>query len=290
MRSWLAMLMLAGMPAMAADHVLVIGVDGLSPDGLKRAATPNMDRLIREGAVAWAARAVMPTSSSSNWASMIMGAGPEQHGVTSNDWKPDKFEIAPTAKGPGGIFPTMFALLREQRPGARSAVFYDWSDFGRLIEPGIANVQRHVKGPEAAAKATADWIREHKPHMCFVQLDHVDGAGHKHGWISAEYDKAVELTDRLVGDLIKALEEVGIRGRTVVMITSDHGGLGTKHGGATQAEIEIPIVISGPGVKAGHTVQGPVNVYDVAPTVVELLGLKAHPAWIGRVISEALAR
>ena len=49
-------------------------------------------------------------------ASMIMGAGPEQHGVTSNEWETNKFEIAPTVVGPGGMFPTIFGLLRAQRP------------------------------------------------------------------------------------------------------------------------------------------------------------------------------
>lgn len=288
MRTWIAALALTLAPAFAADHVVIIGIDGLSPDGLKRAATPNIDRLIREGAVSWTARAVMPTSSSSNWASMIMGAGPEQHGITSNEWQPDKFSIAPTAKGPGGIFPTMFALVREQRPQARSAAFYDWEGFGRLMEPGIAAAQKHVKGPEAAAKATADWIREHRPHLCFLQLDHVDGAGHKSGWISANYDRAVELADRLVGEVLAALESAGIRNQTVVIISSDHGGLGTKHGGETMAEIEIPLVLSGPGVRRGHTIEGPVNVFDVAPTVIRLLGLKPHPAWIGKPVTEAL--
>lgn len=288
MRTFFTTLALLVAPVFAAEHVVVIGVDGLSPEGLKRATTPNMDRLIRDGAVSWTARAVMPTSSSSNWASMIMGAGPEQHGVTSNDWQPDKFNIAPTAKGPGGIFPTMFALLREQRPQARSAAFYDWDGFGRLMEPGIASVQKHVKGPEAAAKAAADWIREQRPHLCFLQLDHVDGAGHKSGWISPEYDRAVELADRLVGEVLTALESAGIRNQTVVIISSDHGGDGTKHGGETMAEIEIPLVISGPGVRRGYTIKGPVNVFDVAPTVLRLLGLQPHPAWIGKPVAEAL--
>lgn len=288
MRTFFTTLALLVAPVFAAEHVVVIGVDGLSPEGLKRATTPNMDRLIRDGAVSWTARAVMPTSSSSNWASMIMGAGPEQHGVTSNDWQPDKFNIKPTAKGPGGIFPTMFALLREQRPQARSAAFYDWDGFGRLMEPGIASVQKHVKGPEAAAKAAADWIREQRPHLCFLQLDHVDGAGHKSGWISPEYDRAVELADRLVGEVLTALESAGIRNQTVVIISSDHGGDGTKHGGETMAEIEIPLVISGPGVRRGYTIKGPVNVFDVAPTVLRLLGLQPHPAWIGKPVAEAL--
>jgi predicted AlkP superfamily pyrophosphatase or phosphodiesterase len=289
-KTWVAVLMLMVMPAVAAEHVLVIGVDGLSPEGLKRAATPNIDRLIRAGSVTWTARAVMPTSSSSNWASMIMGAGPEQHGITSNDWQPDKFAIPPTVKGPGGLFPTMFLLLRQQRPEARIAAYYDWDGLGRLMEPGIAQVQKHVKGPEAAARATAAWIREHRPHLCFLQLDHVDGAGHKSGWISPEYDRAVELTDRLVGELMAALEAAGIREKTAVLITSDHGGLEKKHGGDTLAEIQIPLVFSGEGIRAGRVIEGPVNVYDVAPTVVELLGLKAHPGWIGRPVAEALQR
>jgi len=46
---------------------------------------------MREGAWTLHARGVMPTVSSPNWASMIMGAGPEQHGVTSIDWQPYKF-------------------------------------------------------------------------------------------------------------------------------------------------------------------------------------------------------
>src|SRR6516164_906642 len=96
------------------EHVVVIGVDGLSPEGIRRAKTPVLHRMMAEGASTLHARGVMPTVSSPNWASMIMGAGPEQHGVTSNDWKPGKGAISPTAVGPGGIFPTMFGLLRQQ--------------------------------------------------------------------------------------------------------------------------------------------------------------------------------
>ena len=106
-----------------ARHVVIIGVDGLSPDGIQKATTPTLHRMIKAGSSTLHARAVMPTVSSPNWASMIMGAGPEQHGVTTNDWQPDKFEIVPTATGPGGMFPTIFGLLRAQRPARRLAVF-----------------------------------------------------------------------------------------------------------------------------------------------------------------------
>ena len=71
-----------------ARHVVLIGVDGLSPRGILETDTPHLRALARRGAHTWRARAVMPTSSSPNWASMIMGAGPEQHGVTSTTGSP----------------------------------------------------------------------------------------------------------------------------------------------------------------------------------------------------------
>src|SRR6478672_7994608 len=83
-------------------RVVLLGIDSLGSSGLAAARTPNLDGLRRQGTWTMHARGVMPTSSSPNWASMIMGAGPEQHGVTSNDWMPDKFEIAPVVRGKGG--------------------------------------------------------------------------------------------------------------------------------------------------------------------------------------------
>src|ERR1043166_4879415 len=121
-------------------HLVVVGCDGMSPDGVLKAKSPVMHRLMKEGAWSLHARGVMPTSSSPNWASMIMGAGPEQHGVTSNDWQPDKFDITPIATGSGGIFPTIFGVLREQQPGAIMGVFHDWNDFGRLFERKAVDV------------------------------------------------------------------------------------------------------------------------------------------------------
>ncbi len=49
-------------------------------------------------------RAVLPTVSSPNWASMIMGVGPEQHGITSNEWERDEHVLPPVNEGPEKIF------------------------------------------------------------------------------------------------------------------------------------------------------------------------------------------
>ena len=72
-----------------AKHVIVIGIDGMSPNGILTASTRTLDNLMQQGAYTLNARAVLPTSSSTNWATMVSGAGPEQHGVTSNDWERD---------------------------------------------------------------------------------------------------------------------------------------------------------------------------------------------------------
>src|SRR5205814_1178877 len=103
------------------EHVLIIGCDGFGSLGFTASNSPVLHRLMRGGAFTLHARGVMPTSSSPNWASMIMGAGPEQHGITSNDWETNKYEIAPVVRGSGGIFPTIFGVLREQRPDAQIA-------------------------------------------------------------------------------------------------------------------------------------------------------------------------
>lgn len=273
--------------AAATRHFIIIGCDGLSPDGVRRAKTPVMDRLMAEGAFTLRARAVMPTSSSPNWASMIMGAGPEQHGVTSNDWKPDTFDIAPTVKGPGGIFPTIFSVLREQRPAVVTGVFHDWGDFGRLFERDRVNRIEDSEGPTNAVRHALAWFREARPDFLFIHLDHVDHAGHAHGHGTPEYYASVEVADRLIGEVLSTLEDLRLLSRTTVLVTSDHGGINKDHGGATQAEIEIPWILRGPGVRRGHEITTPVNTYDTAATVAHRLGVKPPSAWLGRPVREA---
>ena len=206
-------LLVAGAPAQVR-HVVVVGVDGLSPDGLLRAEAPHLKRLQSQGAWTLRARAVMPTSSGPNWASMIMGAGPEQHGVTSNDWRPDKYDIAPTVRGPGGIFPTIFSVLREQMPGATLGVFHDWGGYGHLFERQAVDVIEDTAGPTNTTQRAVEFIHRRKPTLTFIHLDHVDGAGHKYGHGTPEYYAAVAMADELIGEVMGAIEKAGIKDHT----------------------------------------------------------------------------
>ncbi len=270
-----------------AKHLVVVGVDGLSPDGILRAEAPNLKRLREQGAWTFHARGVMPTSSSPNWASMIMGAGPEQHGVTSNDWQPNKFDISPIATGSGGIFPTIFGVLREQRPSAVMGVFHDWNDYGRLFERQAVNVIKDTDGPTNAVREAAAFWKDNQAAFTFIHLDHVDHAGHEFGHGTPHYYASVEVADQLIGEAIAALRSAGMWEQTILIVTSDHGGKGKGHGGATMGEIEIPWLITGPGVKAGHEIKSPVSTCDTAATIAYVFKLKQPDAWIGRPVREA---
>jgi predicted AlkP superfamily pyrophosphatase or phosphodiesterase len=274
--------------AAPSEHILIVGCDGFGSVGFTPSNTPVLHQLMREGSYTLHARGVMPTSSSPNWASIIMGAGPEQHGVTSNDWETNKYEIPPVATGMGPMFPTIFGTLRQQRPDAYIACVHDWDGFGRLMEPRAMDLLENVKESPKTARRAGEVLRQHKPTFLFVHFDEVDHAGHEFGWKSPEYFKAVEEVDGLIGNLLGALKEAGIRENTVVIMTADHGGKGKSHGEPTMEELEIPVIMAGPGIKRGHEIMSPVNTYDTAATVARLFGLKAPGVWIGRAVTEAL--
>lgn len=279
------------LPAQAqVKHMVVIGVDGLSPDGVRKAQVPHLNRLMKEGAWTLQGRGVMPTSSSPNWASMIMGAGPEQHGVTSNDWKTNKFEIPPTVVGPGGIFPTIYGVLRQQKPNAVIGVFHDWGDYGRLFERQMVDVIENPPGPTNTVSRAVEFIKARKPTFTFIHLDHVDHAGHHDGHGTPAYYESVGVADKLIGQVLEAIEQAGMKKNTIVLVTADHGGHAKGHGDPIMADLEIPWIITGPGVRTGHQIQSHVNTYDTASTIAHVFRLKQPEAWIAKPVLEAFTK
>ncbi len=87
MRYLLYLILLLSLTSHAQKRVVVIGLDGLSPDGIQKAPTPVLDSLMKQGSYSMNAKAVYPSSSSPNWASMITGTSPAHHEIWSNDWK-----------------------------------------------------------------------------------------------------------------------------------------------------------------------------------------------------------
>lgn len=269
------------------QHVVLIGIDGLSPDGVRTANTPQMDEMMNSGAFSMKARSVRPTSSSPNWASMIMGAGPEQHGITSNGWTSSNFSISPVTQGVEGIFPTIFSLIDNQLPDAVTASIYDWDGISRLFEHSAVDVVINASDAADAAKMAELTFIQHKPVFTFIHLDHVDHAGHASGWKSAAYYSAVSEADRLVRDITEGLDSAGMLAQTIIIIASDHGGIGTSHGGDSMSELETPWLIDGPGIEKDVDLSEPVYIYDTASTIAAVLGLSQPYAWIGRPVRGA---
>ena len=267
-------------------RVVLIGVDGMGSAGigeaLKAGRAPNVQRLIDRGSWNPTGRGIIPTVSSPNWASILMGAGPERHGITSNEWERNKFQIPPTCMDSDDIFPTIVGVMRQQRPQAKIAIIHDWNGFARLVERNSVDYVAHPQGSKATSVAAATYWKQQRPHLMLVHFDDVDHAGHGVGWESPEYAQAVADADAYIGAVVAAIASTGDEASTLVVLTADHGGVEKKHGGLSKAEIEVPILFAGPGVPRGKVFQRPLGNIDIAPGIAILMGLKAHPCWTGQ--------
>jgi arylsulfatase A-like enzyme len=100
----------------------------------------------------------------------------------------------------------------------------------------------------------------------------------------ALYDGEIAGTDAQLGQVLDVIDELGLAERTLLIVTSDHGDAFFEHGEKghqkdLHAEVlRIPLLLRGPGVPAGLRLAGPAQITDVAPTVLDLLGLPALAA------------
>jgi arylsulfatase A-like enzyme len=262
-----------------ARHVVVISVDGLRPDALGPERSPAILRLEAEGAATMRARTVRPSVTLPSHASMISGRDVRGHGMTWNDWIPGKGMIA---------VPTMFDVAR--RAGLFTALFAGKEKFRHFDRPGSLDILEipAYAAARVAGRAAACFASD-RPHLMLVHLSDVDGAGHKHGWMSREQLAAVARCDRAVATLRAAVERSGLAGRTALIVSADHGGHAKTHGTLAPEDMTIPWIAWGAGVRRGVEVTRPVRTYDTAATALALLGLPVPAGWEGQPVTEALA-
>lgn len=266
-----------------AKHVIIIGLDGCMPAGIHNADTPNLDALWKSGAYTWKARTVMPSSSGASWASILMGAGPEEHGVTTNGWRPSNAELPPI-DGTAGMFPGLFTIAKKQRPELRTAAYYHWQPIERLIDPKAVDSGFHGVTDEAVTEAVVAHILEARPNLLFIHLDEIDGAGHGQGYMSAAYLEAITRIDGLIGRIVTATRQAQTFDDTLFLVTADHGGTGTGHGSTRVTDMEVPWIAMGPGVLKGRQLTGRVRNMDIAATAADALGLAIPEVWVAQPI------
>jgi arylsulfatase A-like enzyme len=255
--------------ALAPRRVLLVSIDGLAPRVRAATPTPVLDRLAGEGAVAREARTVVPSITMTAHATMLTGRGPEAHGVTWNRYQPwSRVERD-----------TLYTHCR--RAGLRCALFAGKAKFAHFAE-GEPGVERYVRGADAGAvlRAAAAWLRERDGDFALVHLAEVDWAGHAEGWDSDAQRRALERLDAALGSFLAEARAASAR-PLAVLVTSDHGGHGTRHGSDAPEDVDIPWILWGDGVPAGASLGEGVTALDTAPTVLALLGLPAPPDWPG---------
>ncbi len=96
----------------------------------------------------------------------------------------------------------------------------------------------------------------------------------------ALYDSAINYLDDALVQIWTRLDELGLTEETLLVILSDHGedldehGLWFDHRGLYDTNLRVPLIFHCPGkVPAGRRVNGTVTLLDVAPTILDMLGL-----------------
>lgn len=100
----------------------------------------------------------------------------------------------------------------------------------------------------------------------------------------ADYLGEVQALDSLLGVLLKRLEQAGEAERTIVVLSGDHGGPGFPRGKCNLYDFgtAVALIVAGPDIPGGRTVDDFVNLMDLAPTFLELGGVPVPKGTAGR--------
>jgi phosphopentomutase len=110
--------------------------------------------------------------------------------------------------------------------------------------------------------AVAAYIRTHASKLVFVQLDHIDAAGHKHGYGSPAYLEQIAEHDVYVGAIVEAIREADLWAESLILLASDHGGHERSHGTRDAGDMTIVWGCRGPGIKRGVELEDGLNIMD----------------------------
>jgi predicted AlkP superfamily pyrophosphatase or phosphodiesterase len=279
--------------ALAADRpasrVLFIGIDGCRVDALKVAKTPHLQALIEAGAFSDATNILGPradkadTVSGPGWSNLLTGVWPDKHGVLNNQFQVMHYEQ----------FPHFFAHVKEVFPAAKTYSYCVWPPIHEKIVSGADESRCFHReksetscagADERCAAQAVDTLAHGDPDVIFVYFENVDDRGHNKGFhpSSADYVQAIEEVDGRVGKLISALHGRPhyLEENWLVLVGTDHGGVGTGHGGGRKiAHINtVFLIVSGPDAARGK-IEGQTNQVDLVATAIVHLGAPLKPEW-----------
>lgn len=251
--------------------VILILSDGLRPDAVMQCSHPMVKTLMEKGTCTMNGRTVMPSVTLPCHMSLIHSVDPQRHGIVTNTFTP---QVRPIK----GLFDQLRLF------GKKSGFFYNWGELRDLHQPDSIAEACFISGHyfpwydacEQCTDRAIDFVRREQPDFVFLYLGEVDEAGHKHGWMTEDYMKAVDHAFELTQRFAEAVSP-----DYCVMLIADHGGHDRTHGTDMPEDMTIPFMtINGPW-EAGSTFEA-VSIKDVAPTVAKLLEVPANEDWEGK--------
>ena len=303
-------------------NVLLVTIDTLRADhlgcyGHAAALTPTIDGLAARGVRFATAVAHVPLTGPSH-ASLLTGRTPLGHGFRDNG---------------GYAIPAGVKTAAEdfRQAGYRTAAFVSGFPLDRRFgfDRGFdtyddhlprGNDPRRTPYVERLADATTDaalrwlagpappsgtpfflWVHYYDPHAPYEPPATLAGR-----FRTAPYDGEIAFVDVQLARLLRALDEgePGRLGRTLVLVTADHGEALGEHGEDTHglfvydATLRVPWIMAGPAVAAGRVSATVARGIDLLPTLLdyagiapraELEGRSLRPAAEGRGMSDAAA-
>ena len=273
-------------------NVLLITLDTVRADrmgflGSARGLTPSLDALARKSIVFTRAYAQAPITTVSH-ATILTGAFPPFHHV--NDFgAPLQADVPylPDLLQRSGFRTAAFvgSLILDPRAGTAPGFDrgFDTYDAGfRFRQRGTDRYQSVERRGDEVARRAAAWIKAAGGGPWFVWVHLFDAHDPydpppdlKSRFASAPYDGEIAAVDRAAGTLLRAVGP-----DTVIVVAADHGEALGDHGEETHgvflydATIHVPLLVRVPARRvAGTRVTARVRLTDIAPTVLEAVGL-----------------
>lgn len=252
------------------SHVIVIGVDGAG-SWFRDADTPNFDRIFKNGAITYNALSSKPTISAECWGSMLIGVGPEVHGLTNEIVSTVPYDV-------NSPFPSLFRRIREAYPDAVLGSYCDWNPITYGILENNIGVSHDTAHDTELTPIVCDYIKDNEPDFLFIHFDSVDGAGHSTGYGLPKFIGRIHEVDKLIGDVYSAAEEAGILEGTLFIVIADHGGANDEagkghHGEWTDGEKYVTFAAAGKGINKNEIEV--MNIRDLAAIVLYAMGIEA---------------
>ncbi len=262
--------------------------DYLGCFGRESADTPNIDKLARDGVLFTRCSSCAGITLPSH-ASIMTGLYPFVHGARRNgttrlaETAQTLAETLGEAGYQTGAAVASFVLNKQFGVGQGFDVYHDVVANGsdnpfkaeRRGDDIREDVLEQLRG--VADRPFFLWAHFYDPHHPYESAYSADTDSRE------AYQDEIEYVDKQIGLLIAQLESMGVVDRTLIVVVADHGeGLGDhrelRHGNFVyETVLHVPLIFNCPSrVPAGRSIAAQVRTIDIAPTVLELLGL---PAW-----------